>query len=168
MACDRVRKRCYAGIAYACNNIQMMRGCKWNIQICCPEVNMSTQGRSPSRDISTEGQHIWMFHEQPCFICFGVWPTTSKHKIPMNNIFTFLFTQNYRKLSTTKVNIDNVEYSFVYIVGSANFGNNRATLSKHVARCNMSHVARSHAQECNVRLWPISRGRVSANQRSSS
>jgi len=34
----------------------------------------------------------------------------------------------------------------------ANFGNNRATLSTHVARCNMSHVAWSPAQECNVRL----------------
>ena len=41
-----------------CNNIQMMHGCKWNIQICCPEVDMSSRGRSPSDDISTEGQHI--------------------------------------------------------------------------------------------------------------
>ena len=38
--------------------IQMMHGCKWNIQICCPEVDMSSRGRSPSDDISTEGQHI--------------------------------------------------------------------------------------------------------------
>jgi len=63
------------------NSIQMMHGCKWNIQICCPEVDMSSQGRSPSADMSTEGQHIWMFHEQACFICFVVWPTTSKYKI---------------------------------------------------------------------------------------
>jgi len=55
--------------------IQMMHGCKWNIQICCPEVDMSWRGCSPSDDISTEGQHIWMFHEQACFICFVVWPT---------------------------------------------------------------------------------------------
>jgi len=48
-------------------------------------------GRSPSDDISTSGQHIWMFHEHPCFICFVVWPTTSKYKIPMNNIFMFTF-----------------------------------------------------------------------------
>jgi len=73
-----------------------------------------------------------------------------------------------QKLSTTKVNINNVEYYFVYIVGSANFGNSRATLSKHVARCNMSRVARSHAQECNVRLGPTSRDRASTNQRRSS
>jgi len=38
--------------------IQMMHGCKWNIQICCPKVDMSSRGRSPSDDISTEGQHI--------------------------------------------------------------------------------------------------------------
>ena len=63
------------------NNIQMMHGCKWNIQICCPEVDMSSRGRSPSDDISTEGQHIWMFHLEPCIICFVVWPTTSKYKI---------------------------------------------------------------------------------------
>jgi len=50
----------------------------------------------------------------------------------------------FHEQSTTKVNINNIEYYFVYIVGSANFGNNRATLSKHVAW--------SHAQECNVRL----------------
>jgi len=60
----------------------------------------------------------------------------------------------------TKVNINNIEYYFVYIVGSANFRNNRATLSKHVAW--------SHAQECNVRLWPTSHDRVSTNQCSSS
>ena len=71
--------------------IQMMHGCKWNIQICCPEVDMSSRGRSPSDDISTEGQHIWMFHEQACLICFVVRPTTSKYKIQMNNIFTFMF-----------------------------------------------------------------------------
>jgi len=40
------------------NNIQMMHGCKWNIQICCPEVDMSALGLSPSDDMSTEGQHI--------------------------------------------------------------------------------------------------------------
>jgi len=51
----------------------MMHGCKWNIQICCPEVDMSTWGRGPSGDISSKAQHIWMFHEQPCFICFVVW-----------------------------------------------------------------------------------------------
>jgi len=66
---------------YETVNIQMMHGCKWNIQICCPEVDMSSRGRSPCDDISTEGQHIWMFHEQACFICFVVWPTTSKYKI---------------------------------------------------------------------------------------
>ena len=38
--------------------IQMMHDCKWNIQICCPEVDMSSRGRSPSDDISAEGQHI--------------------------------------------------------------------------------------------------------------
>jgi len=33
------------------------------------EVEMSTQQRSPSVDISTLGQHIWMSQEHPCFIC---------------------------------------------------------------------------------------------------
>ena len=61
-------------IINASDIIQMMHGCKWDIQICCPEVDMSSRGRSPSDDISTEGQHIWMF-------CFVVWPTTSKYKI---------------------------------------------------------------------------------------
>jgi len=78
---------------WLCNIIQMIHGCKWNIQICCPEVNMSSQGRSPSDDISTEGQHIWMCHEQPWFICFVIWPTKSKYKIRMNNTFTFMFYQ---------------------------------------------------------------------------
>jgi len=32
--------------------IQMMHGCKWNIQICCPEVDMLSRGRRPSDDIS--------------------------------------------------------------------------------------------------------------------
>jgi len=82
---------CIKGLEY--NSIQMMHGCKWNIQMCCPKVDMSTRRCSPSGDISTEGQHIWMFHEQPCFICFVVWPTTSRYKIWINNIFTF-FTQN--------------------------------------------------------------------------
>jgi len=38
--------------------IQMMHGCSRNIQICCLEVDMSTGGRSPSADISTEEQHL--------------------------------------------------------------------------------------------------------------
>jgi len=78
--------------------------------------------------------------------------STSKQN-PDESYIYVLFNKNYRKLSTTKVNINNVEFYFVYIVGSANFGNNRATLSKYVARCNMSRVARSHAQQCHVRLW---------------
>jgi len=77
-------------IARLADIIQMMHGCKWKIQICCPEVDMSTRGCSSRGDISTEGQHIWKFHEQACVICFVVWPTTSKYKIP---IFT-CFTQN--------------------------------------------------------------------------
>jgi len=40
------------------NNIQMMHGCKWNIRICCPKVDMSSRWNSLSGDISTEGQHI--------------------------------------------------------------------------------------------------------------
>jgi len=43
-----------------------------------------------------QGQHIWMFHEQPCFICFVAWPTTSKYKIQMNNMFTFIFLPKSR------------------------------------------------------------------------
>ena len=80
-------------VSKPCDITQMMHGGKCNIQICCPEVDMSSRGRSPSDDISTEGQHIWMFHEQACFICFVVWPTTSKYKIPTNNIFTFYLSK---------------------------------------------------------------------------
>ena len=66
-----------------------------------PKVDMSTRGHSPSGDISTEGQHVWMFHEHPCFICFVVWPTMSKYKIPINNICMFYLikiTENYQPL----------------------------------------------------------------------
>jgi len=77
----------------SCNITIMMHGCKWNTQIRCPEIDMSSRRRSPSDDISTEGQHIWMFHEQPCFICFVIWPTTSKYKIPMNIHLRLCFTQ---------------------------------------------------------------------------
>jgi len=42
-----------------------------------PEVENVAQGRSPSATFSTEGHHISMSHERPCFICFVVWPTTS-------------------------------------------------------------------------------------------
>ena len=45
-------------IARLADIIQMMHGCKWKIQICCPEVDMSTRGCSSRGDISTEGQHI--------------------------------------------------------------------------------------------------------------
>jgi len=38
--------------------IQMMHGCLRNIQICCPEVDMLSRGRTPSADISHEGQHL--------------------------------------------------------------------------------------------------------------
>ena len=57
-----------------------------------------------------------------------------------------------------KVNINNIEYYFVYIVGSANFGNNCATLSKHVARCSISHVARTcDYDQCHmITFRPIS------------
>jgi len=36
--------------------IQVMHSCKWNIQMCCPEVDTSSRGRSSSDDISTKGQ----------------------------------------------------------------------------------------------------------------
>jgi len=75
------------------NIIHMMHSCKWNIQICCPEVDMSSRGHSQSDDIWTKGQHIWMFHEQPCFICFVVWPTTRKYKIPWPIYLHLCFTQ---------------------------------------------------------------------------
>ena len=57
-------------------NIHMAHVCECDIQICCPEVEMSTWGRRPSVDILTKGQHIWMSCEQSCTICFVVWPTT--------------------------------------------------------------------------------------------
>jgi len=41
------------------------------------EVENVARGRSPSATFSTEGHHIWMSHERPCFICCVVWPTTS-------------------------------------------------------------------------------------------
>jgi len=149
-------------VTQVCDIIQMMHRCKWNIQICCPVIDMSTRGHSPGGDISTEGQHIWMLHEQACFICFVIWPTTS------------IWIIIYWKLSTTKVNINNVEYYFVYIMGSANFGNNQIDdVANNFRQCctvqhcrNMLH--RSYSEECNVRLWPTSCDRITANQRSSS
>jgi len=48
---------------------QMKHGCSWNIQICCPSVEMSSLGLHPRVDMSTSRQHIWMLHLQPCIIC---------------------------------------------------------------------------------------------------
>jgi len=48
---------------------QMKHACSWNIQICCPSVEMSSLGLRPRDDMSTSRQHIWMFHLQPCIIC---------------------------------------------------------------------------------------------------
>ena len=42
-----------------------------------PEVENVTRGRSLSATFSTEGHHIWMSREPPCFICFVVWPSSS-------------------------------------------------------------------------------------------
>jgi len=71
----------------------MAHGWKWNIQICCPEVDMSTRGRR------------WHFNQGITYLSvprasvlhlFVVWPTTSKYKIPMNHIYTFyLITSGY-------------------------------------------------------------------------
>jgi len=82
------------------------------------------------------------------------------------------------KLQKTNINVNNIEcyfVEFVYIVGSANYGNNRATCVTlwenvtHAACATLwKNVSWSDAQECNVRLWPTSRDRVSTNQRSSS
>jgi len=47
---------------------QMKHGCWWNIQICCPSVEMSSLGLRPRDDMLTSGQHI-MFHLQPCITC---------------------------------------------------------------------------------------------------
>ena len=38
---------------------------------------VSATFKCPSATFSTLVHHIWMWHEQPCFICFTVWPTTS-------------------------------------------------------------------------------------------
>jgi len=48
---------------------QMKHRCSWNIQICCPSVEMSPLRLRPRVDMSTSGQHIGMFHLQPCIIC---------------------------------------------------------------------------------------------------
>jgi len=40
-----------------------------------PEVENVARGCSPSPTFSTEGHHIWMLLERPCFTCFVVWPT---------------------------------------------------------------------------------------------
>jgi len=42
-----------------------------------PDVENVTRGRSLSATFSTEGHHIWMSREPPCFICFVVWPSSS-------------------------------------------------------------------------------------------
>jgi len=37
---------------------QMKHACSWNIQTCCPSVEMSSLGLHPRDDMSTSGQHI--------------------------------------------------------------------------------------------------------------
>jgi len=58
----------------------------------------------------------------------------------------------------TKVNINNAEYHFVYIVGSANFGNNRATCFDYVlksAKCDYDqrHVIALRPVNVAARSW---------------
>ena len=66
----------------------MKHACSWNIQICCPSVEMPSLGLRPRDDMSTSGQHIWMFHLQPCIICIMWWNAL---------YFTFHFCYYWRR-----------------------------------------------------------------------
>jgi len=65
---------------------QMKHACSWNIQICCPSVEMSSLGLRPRDDMSTSGQHIWMFHFQPCIICIMLY---NYHELCFDGFFLF-------------------------------------------------------------------------------
>jgi len=64
-----------AAHSWSCDNIQMMHGV--DIEIWWTKVENVARGRSLSATFATEGHHISMSHERPCFICFVVWPSTS-------------------------------------------------------------------------------------------
>ena len=55
----------------------MMHGSEWTLKYDEREVENVALGLCPSATFSTEGHHISVSHERPCFICFVVWPTTS-------------------------------------------------------------------------------------------
>jgi len=62
----------------------MKHACSWNFQICCPSVEMSSLGLRPCDDMSTSGQHIWMFHLQPCIICILLSSGTRQQSSPVS------------------------------------------------------------------------------------
>ena len=82
---------------------QMKHGCSWNVQICCPLVEMSPLGLRPRDDMSTSGQHIWMFHLQPCIICITCFALClmsyfwNKQSRSNGVIFLILDTESWKK-----------------------------------------------------------------------
>ena len=61
-------------------DVIQLHGSEWTLKYDEPEVENIARGRSPSATFSTEGHHISMSHEQPCFICFVVWPSSNAHR----------------------------------------------------------------------------------------
>jgi len=57
---------------FMAHGVETMHASECDIQLCYHKVHMSAAGQSPSVDISTEGQHISISHELPCFICFVI------------------------------------------------------------------------------------------------
>jgi len=55
-----------------CLQYTVMHGSEWTLKYDDPQLKMSHE----SATFSTEGHHISMSHERPCFLCFVVWPTT--------------------------------------------------------------------------------------------
>jgi len=69
--------RVVAAYCWVCDIIQMMHGSEWTLKYDELEVENVARECSPSATFSTEGHHISVSHQRPCFICFVVWPTTS-------------------------------------------------------------------------------------------
>jgi len=91
---------------------------------------MSTRGRSPRGDISTEGQQAYL--NVPRASVLHLFCRTNKYKIPMNNIFTFVLYP--------KAKIPYIDYRITTIVhiASGQFGFSLSTIFPSFSYCNSS------------------------------
>jgi len=70
---ERQRHDCMHFALIGCSEIiiiiiQMMHGSEWTLKYDEPEVENVARWRSPNATFSTEGHHISMSHERPCFM----------------------------------------------------------------------------------------------------